>query len=116
MAVTEATHVAPITGDYTNFMLKSGTFIRIAASDDDVKMPANKAYLQIQTNDLPVDSQSETRVIRLSWGGGVTDVPLIDNGQLIIDNYSLPAKRIVNGNLIIEKNGQMFNTNGQLIK
>ena len=116
VAVTEATHVAPITGDYTNFMLKSGTFIRIAASDDDVKMPANKAYLQIQTNDLPVDSQSETRVIRLSWGGGVTDVPLIDNGQLIIDNYSLPAKRIVNGNLIIEKNGQMFNTNGQLIK
>ena len=116
VAVTEATHVAPITGDYTNFMLKSGTFIRIAASDDDVKMPANKAYLQIQTSDLPVDSQSETRVIRLSWGGGVTDVPLIDNGQLIIDNYSLPAKRIVNGNLIIEKNGQMFNTNGQLIK
>ena len=112
VAVTEATHVAPIAGDYTNFMLKSGTFIRIAASDDDVKMPANKAYLQIQTNDLPVDSQSETRAIRLSWGG----VTSIHNSQLIIHNYALPAKRIVKGKLIIEKNGQMFNANGQLIK
>ena len=115
VAVTVATHVDPIDGDYTNFMLKSGTFIRIAASDDDVKMPANKAYLQIQTSQIDPEPAS-ARAIRLSWGGGVTDVPLIDNGQLIIDNYSLPAKRIVNGNLIIEKNGQMFNTNGQLIK
>ena len=112
VAVTEATHVAPTDGEYTNFMLKSGTFIRIAASDDDVKMPANKAYLQIQTSDLPVDSQSGTRGIRLSWGG----VTSIHNSQLIIHNYALPAKRIVRGKLIIEKNGQMFNANGQLIK
>ena len=119
VAVTEATHVDPIdgTGEYTNFMLKNGTFIRIADSDDDVKMPANKAYLQILTSQIDPEPQSESaRAIRLSWGGGVTDVPLIDNGQLIIDNYSLPAKRIVKGKLIIEKNGQMFNANGQLIK
>ena len=111
VAVTEATHVEPIDGDYTNFMLKSGTFIMIADSGDDVKMPANKAYLQILTSQIDPEPAS-ARAIRLSWGG----VTSIHNSQLIIHNYALPAKRIVKGKLIIEKNGQMFNANGQLIK
>ena len=46
---------------------------------------------------------------------GVTSIERIDNGQLTIDNY-LPAKRIVNGKLVIEKKGQMFNANGAKIK
>ena len=111
VAVTEATHVEPIDDDYTNFMLKSGTFITIANSEESVKMPANKAYLQILTSQIDPDPAS-ARAIRLSWGG----VTSIHNSQLIIHNYALPAKRIVKGKLIIEKNGQMFNANGQLIK
>ena len=99
VAVTEATHVEPIDGDYTNFMLKSGTFIMIADSGDDVKMPANKAYLQILTSQIDPEPAS-ARAIRLSWGG----VTSIHNSQLIIHNYALPAKRIVKGKLIIEKN------------
>ena len=46
---------------------------------------------------------------------GVTGIEKIDNGQWTIDNC-LPAKRIVNGKLIIEKKGQMFNGNGQVVK
>ena len=111
VAVTEATHVEPIDDDYTNFMLKSGTFITIANSEESVKMPANKAYLQILTSQIDPEPAS-ARAIRLSWGG----VTSIHNSQLIIHNYALPAKRIVKGKLIIEKNGQMFNANGQLIK
>ena len=49
VAVTTATHVAATDGDFTNFMLTSGHFVKIQEADANVKMPANKAYLQIPT-------------------------------------------------------------------
>lgn len=49
VAVTEPTHIEPTDGEMTNFMLKSGQFIRIASSEPTSKMVANKAYLQIPT-------------------------------------------------------------------
>jgi len=49
VAVTEPTHIEPTDGEMTNFMLKSGQFIRIASSEPTSKMAANKAYLQIPT-------------------------------------------------------------------
>ena len=53
VAVTEPTHIEPtadIAGEsYTNFMLKSGQFIKIAASAPTSMMAANMAYLQIPT-------------------------------------------------------------------
>lgn len=64
VAVVEATHVDDIDGLYTNFMMKGGKFIKIASSTADVKMPANRAYLQILTSDLPIAS---ARDIVLSW-------------------------------------------------
>ncbi len=66
VAVTEATHVDPTSGLYTNFMMKSGKFIRIGESDESVKMSANKAYLQILTSALPSDP-TQARDIVLSW-------------------------------------------------
>ena len=66
VAVTEATHVDPTSGLYTNFMMSGGKFIRIAASAADVKMSANKAYLQILTSALPSDP-TQARDIVLSW-------------------------------------------------
>ena len=66
VAVTEATHVDPTSGLYTNFMMKSGKFIRIGESDESVKMSANRAYLQIQTSALPSDP-TQARDIVLSW-------------------------------------------------
>lgn len=67
VAVTEATHVDPTSGLYTNFMMKSGKFIRIGESDESVKMSANKAYLQILTSALPSDPAAQARDIVLSW-------------------------------------------------
>lgn len=66
VAVTEATHVDPTSDDYTNFMMSGGKFIKIASSAADVKMPANKAYLQILTSALPSDP-AQARDIVLSW-------------------------------------------------
>lgn len=64
VAVTEATHVDPTSGLYTNFMMSGGKFIKIASSAADVKMPANKAYLQILTSAF---SGAGARDIVLSW-------------------------------------------------
>ncbi len=57
-------------------------------------------------------SSSNSRALRLSFGS-ITGIDQVENGKI---EGSLPIKRIVNGKLVIEKNGMMFNANGQLIK
>lgn len=64
VAVTVPTHVAATDGDYTNFMLKSEQFVKIADAPTTSKMPANKAYLQIATASLPT---GDGRSITLVW-------------------------------------------------
>ena len=72
----------------------------------DTQVPAGKAYLEI------TKLAQGARSLRISLGD-ITDIEQIDNGNI---EGSLPVKRIVNGKLVIEKKGQMFNANGQLIK
>ena len=99
VAVTEATHVDPIDGGYTNFMMSSGKFIKIEASDDpNVKMPANRAYLKILTSDLP---SSLARGITLSWDDDATSISEMEkwrNGENE-KFYDLQGRLIVNGKL-----------------
>jgi hypothetical protein len=64
VAVTEPTHINATEGDYTNFMMKGGKFIRIADESEDVKMPANRAYLPLLTADI---SGSNAKEIMLLW-------------------------------------------------
>ena len=64
VAVTEPTHINATDGDYTNFMMKGGKFIRIADESEDVKMPANRAYLPLLTADI---SGSNAKEIMLLW-------------------------------------------------
>lgn len=100
VAVTEATHVNQVSGDYTNFMMSGGTFILIAASDDDVKMPANRAYLKILTSELPSDPSS-ARGITLSWDDDATGISEMEkwrNGENE-KFYDLQGRLIVNGKL-----------------
>ena len=101
VAVTEATHVDPIDGDYTNFMMSGGTFIKIEASDDpNVKMPANRAYLKILTSELP-SGQSSARGITLSWDDDATGISEMEkwrNGENE-KFYDLQGRLIVNGKL-----------------
>ena len=101
VAVTEATHVDPIDGNYTNFMMSGGKFIKIEASDDpNVKMPANRAYLKILTSELPSDP-SLARDITLSWDDDATSISEMEkwrNGENE-KFYDLQGRLIVNGKL-----------------
>ena len=101
VAVTEATHVDPIDGDYTNFMMSDGKFIKIEASDDpNVKMPANRAYLQILTSQIDPEPVS-ARGITLSWDDDATSISEMEkwrNGENE-KFYDLQGRLIVNGKL-----------------
>lgn len=65
VAVVDATHVDPTDGDYTNFILKGGKFVKVATSTSDVKISANKAYLHVLTSSLSRDAQT----IGFDWDG-----------------------------------------------
>ena len=62
VAVTESTHINATDGSYTNFMMSGGKFIRIADESEDVKMPANRAYLPLLT-----DAVGNAKNITLLW-------------------------------------------------
>lgn len=57
-------------------------------------------------------SSSSSRALRLSFGS-ITGIDQIENGNI---ESSLPVKRIVNGKLVIEKKGHMFNAAGGILK
>ena len=96
VAVPVPTHIAPTDGDYTNFMLKSGEFIKIADSPATNKMPANKAYLQILTADL--SSTSTVRGITLNWDDdtatSIMGRETLDIRQQTSNIYDLQGRRI----------------------
>ena len=106
VAVTVPTHVEPTDGDYTNFMLKGGEFIRIAEDDASVKMPANKAYLQ-----LPAAETGEAKLVTLLWDDAPTGIstvsrqPSTDNHYYNLNGQRLSASRkginIINGRKIV---------------
>ena len=64
VAVTKPVHISPTKGDYTNFMMKGGKFIKIQQDDESVKMPANRAYLPLLTEAI---SGSNAKEIMLYW-------------------------------------------------
>ena len=119
VAVTKATHVEPTEGDYTNFMLKNGTFIRIAAAPETSKMPANRAYLHVLTDDLDLPDGAAIRIEGIyddDTPTGVTEIPqtvtdfpegVYDlNGRKVADDAS-GIKALPMGIYII--NGQKVN-------
>jgi hypothetical protein len=98
VAVTEATHVNQIDGQYTNFMMSGGMFVKIEASSDaNVKMPANRAYLQILTSALPSDSDdpSLARSIVLNWDDDATGIQAVRDSRPAVDGYyNLAGQRV----------------------
>ena len=111
VAVTEPKHIDATDGDYTNFMLRGGKFIRIAA-DDNALMPANRAYLPLPTDAV---SSSSAKGITLIWDNETTDIWTIRNGDnettrngiynLNGQKLSAPRKgiNIINGRKVIIK-------------
>ena len=112
-AVVEATHVAQEADGYTNFMMKGGKFVKIAASSDtDEKLPANRAYLKIPTDALESSPQS----IAISWGEETGVERLTPNPSLKSEGntwFTLDGRR-VNGEP--QSKGVYINNGKKVIK
>ena len=94
VAVVESQHIAATEGDYTNFMMKGGKFIKIQQDDESVKMPANRAYLPLLTTAI---SGSNAKEIMLYWDDEeTTGIEIMRN----VENE-------------IMRNGNIYNLNGQ---
>lgn len=94
VAVVSATHVEPTSGLYTNFMMTNGCFVKIQAASAETKMPANRAYLQILTADIPTGSTSRT--ITLNWGDETTGIILPTTKLTNSDAwYTLDGRRMM---------------------
>ena len=93
--VVESTHVEPVVGEYTNYIMQGGRFIKIKqdeAGDETVKMPAHRAYLPLLTTAV-----GEAKSIVLLWDDGfVTGVERMRN----VENE-------------IMRNESIYNLNGQ---
>ena len=93
--VVESTHVEPVVGEYTNYIMQGGRFIKIKqeeAGDETVKMPAHRAYLPLLTTAV-----GEAKSIVLLWDDGfVTGVERMRN----VENE-------------IKRNESIYNLNGQ---
>ena len=113
VAVTKPVHISPTKGDYTNFMMKVGKFIKIADESYTVKMPANHAYLPLLTEAI---SGSNAKEIMLYWDDeeatGIESLPSgpSPKGEGSIYNLngqklSAPQKgiNIINGRKVIVK-------------
>ena len=93
--VVESTHVEPVVGEYTNYIMQGGRFIKIKqdeAGDETIKMPAHRAYLPLLTTAV-----GEAKSIVLLWDDGfVTGVERMRN----VENE-------------IMRNESVYNLNGQ---
>ena len=94
VAVVESEHIPATNGEYTNFMMKGGKFIKIQQDDESVKMPANRAYLPLLTSAI---SGSNAKEIMLYWDDEeATGIEIMRN----VENE-------------IMRNGKIYNLNGQ---
>ena len=113
VAVTEATHVNQVSGDYTNFGLSGGVFKKVNSSGGTVK--ANRAYLQIPTSELP---SAAAEGIMLVWDEETDGIEIVqtstvksrhDDAWFTLDGRQLSGKPtakglyIVNGKKVIIK-------------
>ena len=94
VAVTKPVHINPTKGDYTNFMMKGGRFVKIADESYTVKMPANRAYLPLLTSAI---SGSNVKEIMLYWD----------------DEEATGIERMRNVENEIMRKGNIYNLNGQ---
>ena len=111
MPVVQATHVAQTSGEYTNFMLKDGQFVRIAVDPESVKMPENRAYLPVLSSVLGEGASSKS--ILLMWDNSEpTGIDAIQQREEDGRRYNLNGQRvgrdykgivIMNGKKVLKK-------------
>ena len=118
--VVESTHVEPVVGEYTNYIMQGGRFIKIKqdeAGDETIKMPAHRAYLPLLTTEVSPTSGGAKSVVLLLWDDDVVTgiestekvdyEPARDGHVYSISGQRLSAPRkginIINGRKVIVK-------------
>ena len=118
--VVESTHVEPVVGEYTNYIMQGGKFIKIKqeeAGDETIKMPAHRAYLPLLTTEVSPTSGGAKTVVLLLWDDDVVTgiestekvdyEPARDGHVYSISGQRLSAPRkginIINGRKVIVK-------------
>jgi len=118
--VVESTHVEPVVGEYTNYIMQGGRFIKIKqeeAGNEDIKMPAHRAYLPLLTTEVSPTSGGAKSVVLLLWDDDVVTgiestekvdyEPARDGHVYSISGQRLSAPRkginIINGRKVIVK-------------
>ena len=101
----EETHVDAVEGDYTNFGLSNGKFVRMKSGT----VRANKAFLPILTASLPSDPNARLSIVFSEETDGIKS---IENGKLTIDNsvYDLQGRRVET-----MKKGSLYIVNGKKV-
>ena len=93
VAVVESAHVNAADGEYTNFMLQGGKFIKILDENGTVKMPAHRAYLP-----LPTEDTAAAHAVTLIWGDdtatGLDGIRENRNGDGTV--YNLQGQKVEN--------------------
>ena len=78
--VVESKHINAVDGDYTNFMMQGGKFVKILEEDESVMMPAHRAYLPLLTSEV-----TNAKYIGIIWDDdtvtGLDGVPTDDNRE-----------------------------------
>ena len=118
--VVESTHVEPVVGEYTNYIMKGGQFIKIKQEEagvEDIKMPAHRAYLPLLTTEVSPTPGGAKSVVLLLWDDDVVTgiestekvdyEPARDGHVYSISGQRLSAPRkginIINGRKVIVK-------------
>ena len=118
--VVESTHVEPVVGEYTNYIMQGGKFIKIKqeeAGDETIKMPAHRAYLPLLTTEVSPTSGGAKSVVFLLWDDdvvtGVERMRDVENEKMRNDGiYNLNGQKlstprkginIINGRKVIVK-------------
>ena len=118
--VVESTHVEPVVGEYTNYIMQGGKFIKIKqeeAGDETIKMPAHRAYLPLLTTEVSPTPGGAKSVVLLLWDDDVVTgiestekvdyEPARDGHVYSISGQRLSAPRkginIINGRKVIVK-------------
>ena len=118
--VVESTHVEPVVGEYTNYIMQGGRFIKIKqeeAGKEDIKMPAHRAYLPLLTTEVSPTPGGAKSVVLLLWDDDVVTgiestekvdyEPARDGHVYSISGQRLSAPRkginIINGRKVIVK-------------
>ncbi len=81
-----------ITADNINEILYVASGNKIGYSKNERTLKSCRAHFWVQPN----GTEAAARTIDIDWGDDVTAMPLIDNGQLIMDNswYTLDGRRL----------------------